>query len=160
VVEQPKERRLVARVERFWNDCRGNAPAWPRPETVLERMSTDLDPADRARSVCLGPGTGLSVTVVPGVVWTAAHLGEDLAFGAGLTGADAAAIPRLDSLLGLLLSKLPDLYRRGEPVRLAGADQIEGRLVVLRAVALPLGSPEHPETPVGCLGAANMKVQE
>lgn len=163
VCDVAAERRLVGRLETFWSACRPTPDGLPEIGALLARLPAELDTEDQAQCVVLAPGRDPSVTVEAGVEWTYRFLGEGLAHGAGLrpdgtpqpsTGRDSGASPH--SLLGLLESKLPELYRTGEPVRLQGADRILDKLVLLRAVALPLGDGRAP-SPAGCVAAANMK---
>lgn len=166
-----RERRLVGRAEHAWAGARDEDGAWPTVPAMLRSIPELLPPEDHKACVVLAPGYEPAMTIAPQVQWGFAHLGGDLAAGANLTPdgtvADDVADPdaehpfngNTDSLLGLILEKVPELFKRGEPFKLGGTDQLGGRVVLLRAVLLPLRDSETGGRPGGCFGAANMKVE-
>ena len=163
-----RERRLVGRAEHVWAACRPAEGAWPDVDAMLKGIADLLPDEDHKHAVVLAPGREPATQVVPDVYWGFAHVGTDLAAGANLTPDGRVMEPSqrhpfdgsTDSLLGLMLEKVPELFKRGEPFKLGGTDQVGDRVVLLRAVLLPLGDGGRGGRPGGCFGAANMKVQE
>lgn len=163
-----RERRLVGRAEHVWTAARPGDGVWPDADAMLRAVSGLLPAEDHKHAVVLAPGVDPAIEIVPDVHWGFVHLGSDLAAGANLTPDGQIMEPsrahpfdgRTDSLLGLMLEKVPELYKRGEPFKLGGTDQVGDRLVLLRAVLLPLGDGRGGARPGGCFGAANMKIQE
>jgi len=163
-----RERRLVGRAEHVWTASRPADGAWPDVDAMLRGIAELLPVEDHKHAVVLAAGREPALRVVPDVSWGFAHLGGDLAAGANLTTDGEVMEPtrghpfdgRTDSLLGLMLEKTPELFKRGEPFKLGGTDQVGDRLVLLRAVLLPLGDGRGGGRPGGCFGAANMKIQE
>jgi hypothetical protein len=162
-----RERRLVGRAEHVWMAYRPTDGAWPAVDAMCGGIAELLPTEDHKHAVVLAPGSEPGIEVAPGLHWGFAHLGSDLAAGANLTPDGTVIEParghpfdgRTDSLLGLMLEKVPELFKRGEPFKLGGTDQVGDRVVLLRAVLLPLSDGSGSRWPGGCFGAANMRIQ-